>query len=264
MSAKARPTRLFVGRFNEAPRCAPAVKMSSMFKLRFYVAALFVILALGTTASAGTIISFSLKGGGTFGLGSGERSPRFWGAGIRIRELDYGSGAAAILGGRLNFFSGRFLRSANGNYFWGSGGGLTLRGCADLNHNGACDSGDFQGALVTGKFLDGHVVERNGKEFLIAHIVEQLNPQLAAILHLTNASFIGTLGIRMSRLDSNRWWVRNGIEGGDLIGGYGTVPESSSIWLLSASLAGGILARFGFAFGKVALRKNSLKTSSAS
>jgi hypothetical protein len=237
--------------------------MISMFKLRIYAVALFLIFAFGATASAGTIVSFTLKGGGTFGLAAGERSPRFWGAGIRIKELNYGSGADAILGGRLSFTSGKFLHASNGNYFWGSGGGLVLRGCADLNHNGSCDGGDFQGVLLTAKFLDGHVIERNGKEFMIAHIVEQLNPQLAAILHLTNASFTGTLGIRMSQLDSGRWWVRSGIEGGEL-NGYGTVPESSSIWLLSASLACCVLARFGFALGKLAHRKNSFSTSSAS
>jgi hypothetical protein len=234
-----------------------------MFKLRFHIAALLLIFVSGTPAFAGTIIRFSLKGGGSFGLAIGEHAPRFFGAGIRIKELDYGAGADAILGGRLDFSGGRFLHSANGSYFWGSGGGLVLRGCADLNHDGQCGSGDFKGELVTGKFVDAHVIERNGKEFLIAHIVEQLNPQLAAILHLTNTTFDGKLGIRMSELNSDKWWVRNGIQSGSLTG-YGTVPESSSIWLLSASLACCVFARFAVALGKLAYRKNSLKTSSAS
>jgi hypothetical protein len=239
------------------------MKVDSMFKLRFHIAALFVIFVSVTPALAGTIIKFSLKGGGSFGLASGERAPRFWGAGIRIKELDYGTSANAILGGRLDFSGGRFLHSANGIYFWGSGGGLVLRGCADLDHDGQCGSGDFKGELVTGKFVDAHVVEHNGKEFLIAHIVEQLNPQLAAILHLTNTTFNAKLAIRMSELNSDRWWVRNGIQGGSLTG-YGIVPESSSIWLLGASLACCVFARFAVALGKVAYRKNSLRTSSAS
>jgi hypothetical protein len=234
-----------------------------MFKLRFHIAALFVIFVSVTPALAGTIINFSLKGGGSFGMAVGERAPRFWGAGIRIKELDYGAGATAILGGRLDFSSGRFLHSANGSFSWGSGGGLVLRGCADLNHDGKCGSGDFNGVLVTGKFVDAHLVDRNGKEFLIAHIVEQLNPQLAAILHLPNTPFNAKLGITMALLNSDKWWLRTGIQGGSLTG-YGTVPESSSIWMLSASLACCVFARFAVALGKVAYRKKSLKTSSAS
>jgi hypothetical protein len=212
-------------------------------------AALLVIIAAGAPARAGTILELSIGSGGAFNYGAGEHHPRFWAGGIRVGELVSGAEVVPILRGRLAFSSGTFLHSGGGNFFWGSGGSLSFNGCADFNHDRKCDGGDFKGTLMTGKFLNTELIQRNGKEILEAEIVDQLNPQLAALLHLPSTTYTGRLELTLAQLRSGRWWVRDKVQSGSLQD-YGTVPEPSSIWLLGASLACWAGARFATAVGK--------------
>jgi len=96
---------------------------------------------------------------------------------------------------------------------------------------------------MTGSFLDAKLVELKGKEVLEAQIVDQLNPQLAALLHLpVGTSYTGDFELTLASL-GGRGWVRYGVEGGSLKD-CRNVPEPASILMLGASLIG--LAAIGF------------------
>lgn len=198
------------------------------------IIALFILIVACAPAWAGNILDLPVKGGGIFSYGAGELSPRFYGRGIRVGDLSYG-GTLPILRGRLDFSGGNFLHSSGKSWFWGPGGSISVRGCADLNHDGRCGSGDFKGTLITGTFLDTEVITQNGKEILEAQIVDQINPQLATLLHLSNSTYRGELELLLANFGRNRWWVHDRIQGG-FLRSSGTIPEPPSIWLLGASL----------------------------
>jgi hypothetical protein len=222
----------------------------------------FFISALSLPAFAGAIFDFPISSGGSFNLEVRNHRPRSWGAGIRVKDLKFGSSADAVFGGRLSFSTGAFGRLGGDNISWGAGGRLTIRGCADLNHDGKCDKGDFKGVLLTGKFLHTELIQQNGREVLIAHLIDQLNPQLAAILHLPNSSLPGNLELSMIELQSGRWWTHSGVRSGSLTD-YVAVPESSSIWLLGVTLVCCVLLRFGMTLGYFMKRRNSANVSSS-
>ncbi len=207
-------------------------------------ATLLVIVSAKAPAWAGTILDLSIGNRGVFAYSAGERHPRFWGGAIKVGELMYGNNDLSIFRGRLSFSSGSFLRSSGSSLFWGAGGKLSVSGCVDLDHGRKCDNGDFNGTLMTGKFLDAELINRNGKEILEAQIVDQINPQLAALLHLSSAPHTGELELMLVQLRDGRWWVRDGVQGG-LLKNNPTVPETSSIWLLGAGLVGLAVACYG-------------------
>src|SRR5271166_238616 len=198
-------------------------------------AALQLMFSASVPAAAGTILDLSMGGRGVVAIGVGERHPRLHGASIRVHELTYGASSFRMLWGHLTFSGGGFASSNGSSYFWGPGGSLSVVGCIDLNHDGKFDKGDFRGTLMTGSFLNAELVDRNGKEILEARIVDQLNTQLAALLHLNNTSHTGELELTLAQLSHDRWWVHDGVQGGYLQD-YGSVPEPSSILLLGASL----------------------------
>ncbi len=101
----------------------------------------------------------------------------------------------------------------------------------------------LRGILFTGTFLDAKIVDVNGTEMLEAQVKDQINPQLAALLHLSSTPYVGQLDLKLSSLRSNRWWTCDTVQGGSLVDG--NVPEPSSIWLLGSSLLGLGGIRFG-------------------
>jgi hypothetical protein len=197
--------------------------------------ALLIIVLVSASSWAGTIMNLPIKGGGIFAYGAGERIPRFYAHGIRVGDLSYGSNTLPILGGRLGFSGGTFLGSSGNDFFWGAGGSISVKGCADLNHDGKCGSGDFKGTLITGKFLSAELIMKNGKEFLEAQISDQLNPQLAALLNLPDTTYHGKIELLLTRLGNGKWWVHDRVQGG-FLNNYGTIPEAPSLWMLGASL----------------------------
>jgi len=223
-------------------------KGASMFRLasrplldlkkRTWIVSILFATCCAVPGWAGTILELQIGSGGTVTYGIGSHHRPIHGRGIRVSDLRCGAGIMPILMGRLVFNGGSFVGSHAGNWFWGPGGNLSVRGCVDLNQDAKCNKGDFKGTLATGSFLSAQVVERKGKEVLIAHIVDQLNPQLAALLNLPDTSYTGVLQLVLVRLEgcNSRWIVRDGVQGG-FLSNSSAVAEPSSIVLLGASLA---------------------------
>lgn len=212
-------------------------------KRTLWAATIFVTVCASVPAWAGPLLEIPIGSGGTFTHGIGRPHSQFWGSAIRANELMYGANIMPILRGRLSFVDRTFVGSNSGTLFWGLGGNITFRGCADLNGDGKCNKGDLRGILMTGSFLDAKLIERNGRDILQARIVDQLNPQLAQALHLPSTSYTGELELMLVRLRNGNWRVRDGVQGGFLKGG--TVPEPSSLWLLGASFLGLAAWRLG-------------------
>jgi hypothetical protein len=144
-----------------------------------------------------------------------------------------------MLNGRLVFSAGNFIRSSGGSWVWGSGGSLVIKGWVDLNNDGKRDKGDFGGTLMTGSFLNAELFQRNGTAILEAGVVDQVNPQLAALLHLSASSFTEQLELSLGNVSAkSRRWMRGEVEDGYLREERSgqTVPEASSILMLGAGL----------------------------
>lgn len=215
----------------------PPFSKANSNRQRIICAATFLLaICSSVPALAGEILDFSIGHYGTVIYAPNEKHhPGIWGSRIVVGDLMYSSNTVKLLGGRLNFSVGPLTNFNGTSSLWGAGGKLSVIGCADLNRDGKCDKGDIRGALMTASFIDAKMVERNGQEFLEGQIVEQLNPQLAALLHLPSKAYTGELNLMLAQLSHSCWRVRDGVYGGWLTD-FGTVPETSSIWLLSAGL----------------------------
>jgi hypothetical protein len=220
--------------------------LPSGWKLNSTVCAMTFLLIVSASrpARAGTILDLSIGSGGVVAYGQGEHHPRLWGSGIKVSDLTYGANILPILRGQLSFSGGTFAGSNGNSWLWGPGGSLSVTGCVDLNRDHKCGQGDFKGKLLTGTFLNAEVIKQNGKEILEAQIVDQINPQLAALLHLRSATYRGELELVLGTLRHGRWWTHDAVQGG-LLKDFGNVPEPSSIWLLGACLLCLGVRRFG-------------------
>jgi hypothetical protein len=198
-------------------------------------AALVAFVSTTLPASAGTVLDMPILSLGFIEYQSCARNPVLLGRGLRVAQMIYGSNSLPMLGGRLTFASGNFVGSSSAGWFWGAGGNLAVKGCADLNHDGRCGSSDFKGTLMTGSFVNEKLINLNGKEVLEAQIVDQINPQLAALLHLSNTTYAGELDLALTSIGGG--WVRYAVDSGSLIDCH-TVPEASSFLLLGVSLLG--------------------------
>jgi hypothetical protein len=196
-------------------------------------AALVCCLSASLPASAGTVLDMPILSLGFIEYQSCARNPVLLGRGLKVAQMIYGSNALPMLGGRLTFASGSFVGSSSAGWFWGAGGNLAVKGCADLNHDGRCGTVDFKGTLMTGSFVDEKLINLNGKEILEAQIVDQINPQLAALLHLSDPTYKGQLDLMLTSIGGG--WVRYAVDSGSLIDCH-TVPETSSFLLLGVSL----------------------------
>jgi hypothetical protein len=104
------------------------------------------------------------------------------------------------------------------------------------------------------RFLSAELVQRNGKERFEAKILEQLDPRLAAFLHLPTTTRTAELELTLAQLRSGHWWGREGVQGGFLreLDRGQTVAEPSSIWLLASILLCG--AGVGFRRARIGPR----------
>jgi len=87
---------------------------------------------------------------------------------------------------------------------------------------------------MTATVANVKLIEQNGHLILEARIIEHLNPELAALLNLSDTRQTGELELTLALLCKGKWWERYSIISGSL--GEAIVPEPASFWLLSASL----------------------------
>ncbi len=214
-------------------------------KRTIYIAAFFALLSCSASAWAGAVLDLPMKKGGSLTYRYAERHPGLWGGGIDINGIENGTQTLPILRGRLRFADSGFVSSKGNGLSWGSGGTLSMHGCADLNLDSKCDKGDIRGTLMKASFLNAELIQQNGKEIFKAEIVEQLNPQLAAALHLPT-THTAELELTLAQLRDGRWWGRDGVQGGFLreCDPVQAVSEPSSIWLLSSILVCGVAMRY--------------------
>ena len=209
-----------------------------------FAATLLAVICLNSPAWAGPILSAPIKSGGIVRYEDRGNHHRILGSGIRLGDLAFGGNILRLFRGSLSFSGGSFLHSDGGNMSWGPGGHLSLKGCADVNHDSKCDKGDLRGTLMTASFVDLELVDVNGKEVLEAKIVEHLNPELAALLGLKVTSQTGELDLMLTSLSNGKWWARDSVVSGSLTGQ--SVPEPGSWWLLGAGLLTLAMAVVGF------------------
>lgn len=203
-------------------------------KIALWAATLFTALCVNVPAWAGPVLTVPIRSGGTVIYDGRGEQHRALGFGIRLGEFAFGSDVLRLFGGRLFFAGEGSWGSHDGNRFWQSGGRLALRGCADLNHDAKCGNGDFRGTLMTATVANVKLIEQNGHLILEARIIEHLNPELAALLNLSDTRQMGELELTLVLLCKGKWWERYSIISGSL--GEAIVPEPASFWLLSASL----------------------------
>jgi hypothetical protein len=199
-------------------------------------AAMLLGLLLATVPTWAGSVDVTAGDGGIVTYGTKKHPGPVGGRGIDITGLSTGANILPILMGRLSFRSGSFEDSKNGDLFFGPGGRFSITGCVDLgnDHDKRCDKKDFNGVLITGRFLNAEVIEKNGKFFLEALLLENINPKLAARLKLTRTTYRADLQLELVRMGISRWAFRNGVDGGFL----NTLPEPSSILLMGPALAG--------------------------
>lgn len=195
---------------------------------------LFAALLAGAPAWAGSILELPINDGGIVWLQAGTRHHRADGAGIKINELVFGADTLSVLNGMMSFTTGNSISASGGNFSFGPGGKITVSGCVSLDGAAQCDKNDFRGVLISGTFLGTKILKEQGEWIMVAQFVEQLNPELAALLKLPDSEMKGILELQVTRAKGRPYWPHP-VDGGYLE--VSSLPEPTSIWLLGTMVA---------------------------
>jgi hypothetical protein len=210
--------------------------MTNQKKLNLWISQCFFMLLVFTVATAqswaGSIdVAFGPDGTLIVLSKNGTASAKL----LHVPDLEIGSNLVPVLLGRSHFSLGHETAHQGADYWFGSGGSLVVTGCAvlDPKHSRNCDKKDFHGILITAKFLSAEIVEKAGKFFLEAEVLEQINPTLARLLKLTKDDYFAQLNLSLDEIASTRWQTGFSV----LSGSFFTLPEPSSFLLLLLGLA---------------------------
>ncbi|HVI09886.1 MAG TPA: hypothetical protein VND65_16485 [Candidatus Binatia bacterium] len=200
-----------------------------LFKqLKKYIGSVFflaALLAFGQPAWAGSILSLPVNGGTLERQGGRGSGGTFSGSGIGISQLSDGAETLPIVMGTLTF---DIDPSRGGSLVSGAGSQFVVDGC--INLNGSCQS-EGTTALLTGSVVGVKLVREHGETILMMTLLEQINPELAALLHISDTTSEGELELVLAGSGKNR----RQIVGGELTA-FATISEPSSFMLLAAGL----------------------------
>ena len=203
---------------------------------------LLLVLFSSLPAWAGAVLQMPIGDTGHVVYGVYGRNAAY-GFGITITDLFDGTETLNLLGARLSFITGSGMGRDGDTLSYRPGGKLFVRGCVDTNGNPTrCGKGDIRGILMRGTFLDAKIVDEGGEIILIAQILDQLNPALAALLNLPDQS-VETLDLVMVDARNTRWRIGTDVTGGSL--SLRILSEPSSIAIMATSLTGLCLLRLG-------------------
>lgn len=186
------------------------------------------LLLFAIPSWAGPLLEVAIGSGGKLHTGP-KKDPNFvWGNARNPGSMIAGTNVFRISKGDIWFDSEISLLRRH--TFFGPGQQLFLYGSMDPdNDGGAHDRNDAWGVLIAARFLNYRFLERNGKTFLIANLLETINPKLAALLGLRQTTYRATLELQLLQIKTGKQ-VYDVIERGVLT--TGSIPEPPSIVLL--------------------------------
>ncbi len=198
---------------------------------RYFVSMLGLFLLLPSLSWAGPVWDVGNKGRVIYHQGRGDVN----GFEIPISQLIFGAEDLKILGGHFAFTTGNLTGLQPGEELFGPGGHFIVRGCIDVTgaSEGWCGKKDIRGTLMTGTFLNAKLIQENGQLVLVAEFLEQINPQLAAMLHEPSESD-GLLELTLTGNPKLYGWTVDTVTGGSL----SLLSEPSSIVTLGLGLIG--------------------------
>jgi hypothetical protein len=182
-------------------------------------------------ARAGSILDVDAGDAGTLlGVHSPRGSGHLAASGIDVTQIVVGSDILPVLMGRMTFTSGAIAGLKPGQRLFGPGGRLSVTGCVDLDGapSTKCSPGDFRGTLISADFINAMLIEKNGKFFLEAEVLETVNSTLADLLKLPKTTYKAELELALIRIGRSRWEI----EGGSL----NAIPEPASLLLVAFTL----------------------------
>jgi len=192
----------------------------------------FASLLIALPACAGSILDVNAGDAGTLlGIHTPHGSGHLTASGIDVTQITAGSDILPVLMGRMTLTSGAIAGVLRGERLFGPGGALSVSGCVDLGgvQSTGCGPGDFRGTLITADFINAMLIEKNGKFFLEAEVLETVNSTLAELLKLPKTTYKAELELALIRIGRSRWEI----EGGSL----NAIPEPASILLVALVLA---------------------------
>lgn len=154
------------------------------------------LLLIPLPSPAGELLTFTMGPGGTVAYGNGNgNAGQLSGSKIDITQIALGSSTTPISDGRMffNFGSSDSLQNSD------RGDELVVTGCAGTGLCGKqkADEKDLVRTLITASILDYHIVEKHGETFLVADVVEHVDPRLAAYLKLSKTTFTAQLDLEL-------------------------------------------------------------------
>ena len=190
----------------------------------------FASLLIALPACAGSILDVNAGDAGTLlGIHAPHGSGHLAASGIDVTQITVGSDILTVLMGRMTFTSGAIAGVLRGERLFGPGGSLSVSGCVDPGGVQSCGPGDFRGTLISADFINAMLIEKNGKFFLEAEVLETVNATLAKLLKLPKTTYKAELELALIRIGRSRWEI----EGGSL----NAIPEPASILLVALVLA---------------------------